>query len=47
MGLTEITATCGRGENVVRVREILKTKINLLCSKYLFCFLMSLSQNPI
>ena len=42
-----ITATCGRGENVVRVRERLKTKIQLFFSQYLFCILISLSQNPI
>ena len=41
----ELTATCDVGENVVRVREILKTKIKLLFSKYLFCILISLSQN--
>ena len=31
----ELTATCGRGENVVRVRERLKTRLKLFFSKYL------------
>ena len=42
MGLgMELTATCGIGKNVVRVRERLKTKIKFLFNKYLLCILIS------
>ena len=46
-GLKELTTTCGRGENIVRAHTILNTKIKFCFSKYLFCILISLSQNPI
>ena len=41
----DLTATCGRDENEVRVRERLQIKITFFFSKYLFCILISLSQN--
>ena len=42
-----LSATCGRSENVGRVRDILKPKIKLFFNKYLFGILISLSQNLI
>ena len=45
--LMELTATCGRGENIVGICERLKAKMKLFFSKYLFCILISLSQKLI
>ena len=42
----ELTATCGRWENVMRVHERLKTKIKLFFSRYLVCILISLWLKP-
>ena len=47
-GINRHLWACGRGEDVVRVRERLQTKIlKFFFSKHLFFILISLSQNTI
>ena len=43
-GFAQATATCGRGEIVVRVRERLKTEMTFFFGKCIFGKLISLSQ---